>query len=234
MPVVNSQERLLYLLQVANSAFPTGAFNHSYGFETLIDSGDVSDAESLSKLCSDWLLYGVAPLDGAAVASAHRIALAGDLDQLVELDNLVGALKLPREIREASYKMGYAFLNTVTQVFQLDGMVDNYTQLVKKGSCEGHQSVAFGVVGAAFAVPEAETILVFLQSTLSNLVGVTARLLPLGQTEAQRIIAKAWTLLIKAVIFAQSRRLEELGTTTAMFDIAAMNHERMYSRLCMS
>ena len=41
-----TSDRLLYLLQVVNSAFPTGAFNHSYGFETLIDSGEIHDVHS--------------------------------------------------------------------------------------------------------------------------------------------------------------------------------------------
>lgn len=234
MPVEKEHGRLLYLVQVANSAFPTGAFNHSYGLETLIDRGDISNAETLDRFCSDWLLYGVASVDGAAVVAAHRAALAGDLDQLIELDNLVGALKLPREVREASYKMGHAFLTAVMAVFQPSGMVETYAQAVKKGKCEGHQAVAFGVAGAALGVPEGETVLVFLQSTLSNLVGVAARLIPLGQLEAQRIVAKAWSLLTQAVKVARSRQPEEFGSTTAALDIAAMHHERLYSRLCMS
>ena len=234
MPVENEHRKLLYLVQVANSAFPTGAFNHSYGFETLIDRGDISNAETLERVCRQWLLYAMAPVDGAAVVAAHRAALAGDLDQLIELDNLVGALKLPREIREASYKMGYAFLTTVMEVFQPSGMVESYAQGVKEGKCEGHQAVAFGVAGAALGVPEVETALVFLQSTLSNLVGVAARVIPLGQKEAQRIVAKAWPLLTQAVEVARSRQPEEFGSTTAALDIAAMHHERLYSRLCMS
>lgn len=229
----NEFTKLLFLLQVANSAFPTGAFNHSYGFETLIDRKVISNAGTLDTACRDWLLYGVAPLDGATVASAHRAALAGDLEQLVELDNLVGALKLAREVREASYKMGCAFLTAVLKVFEPTGIAA-YAQAVKEGKCEGHQSVAFGVAAAAFGIPETETVLVFLQSTLSNLVGVASRLIPLGQVETQRIIAKAWPLLVRAAEVAKSRKPEEFGTTTAALDIAAMHHERLYSRLCMS
>ena len=234
MPVENEHRKVLYLVQVANSAFPIGAYSHSYGFETLISTGDISNAETLERFCSDWLVYGVGSVDGAAVVAAHRAALAGDIDQLVGLDNLVGALKLPREIREASYKMGYAFLSAVMEIFQPNGIVGTYTKAVKEGKCEGHQAVAFGVAGASFGVPEVELALVFLQSTLSNLVGVAARLIPLGQLEAQRIIAKAYPLLSKAVEVARSRQPEEFGTTTASLDIASMHHERLYARLCMS
>lgn len=229
----NELMKLLFMLQVANSAFPTGVFNHSYGFETLIDRGVISDAETLDTACRDWLLYGVAPVDGAGVVSAHRAALTGDVNQLVELDNLLGALKLAREIREASYKIGRAFLTTVLEVFQPAG-ITLYKQAVKEGKCEGHQAVAFGIAATAFGIPETETVLAFLQSTLTNLVGVAGRLIPLGQIETQRIIARAWPLLLQAVEVAKSRKPEEFGTTTAALDIAGMHHERLYSRLCMS
>ena len=229
----NELMKLLFMLQVANSAFPIGVFNHSYGFETLIDRGAISNVKTLDMACRDWLLYGVAPVDGAGVVSAHRAALAGDVNQLVELDNLVGALKLAREIREASYKIGRAFLKTVLEVFRPAGMTP-YTQAVKEGKCEGHQAVAFGVAATAFGIPETETVLVFLQSAFTSLVGVAGRLIPLGQVETQRIIAGAWPLLLQAVEVTKSRKPEEFGTMTAALDIAGMHHERLYSRLCMS
>ena len=228
-----TQRRLLYLLQVANSFFPTGAFSHSYGFETLIEREIISDAKTLETHCRDWLLYGVAPVDGAAVACGYRAALAGDLDKLLELDNVVGALKLPREVREASFKTGGAFLNVMCKVFKMKRLIP-YVEAVANKNCEGHHSVAFGVAASDFEISESETVLAFLQSTFINLVGVAARLIPLGQVETQRIIADAWPLLNEAVDVAQSRDLDELGTNTVSLDIAGMHHERLYSRLCMS
>jgi urease accessory protein len=121
----------------------------------------------------------------------------------------------------------------VLKVFEPTGIAA-YAQAAKEGKCEGHQSVAFGVAAAAFGIPETETVLVFLQSALANLVGVAARLIPLGQLEVQRIVARAWPLLTQAVEIARSRQPEEFGSTTAALDIAAMHHERLYSRLCMS
>jgi urease accessory protein len=224
---------LLYLLQVVNSSFPTGAFNHSYGFETLIEKEIITDSKTLETHCRDWLLYGVAPVDGAAVACAYRAALADDLDKLLELDNIVGALKLPREVREASYKTGGAFLNVMCKVFKMKHLVP-YAEAVANKICEGHHAVAFGVAATDFGIPESEAVLAFFQSAFSNLVGVAARLIPLGQVETQRIIAGAWPLLNEAVDVARSRSLDELGTNTAYLDIAGMHHERLYSRLCMS
>ena len=50
---------ILYLLQIANASFPTGAFNHSFGFETWIDAGEITTAAELELACRDWLSYGL-------------------------------------------------------------------------------------------------------------------------------------------------------------------------------
>ena len=139
--------RLLYLLQVANASFPTGAFNHSYGFETWIDSGALDDAASFESACRDWLRYGARRTDGAAVAHAHRLAEAGDLDALVDLDHIVGALKLSRESREASFKTGRALLGAYRDIFGAQPLA-SFADAVREGRCEGHQAIVFGAAAA--------------------------------------------------------------------------------------
>ena len=75
---IKPAERLLFMLQVSNASFPTGAFNHSYGFETWIDSELINDGSSFEVACRDWLTYSLASADGAAVAHAHRAMQVGE------------------------------------------------------------------------------------------------------------------------------------------------------------
>ena len=167
--------RLLYLLQVANAAFPTGAFSHSYGFETWIDRGLIHDAAGFEPACRDWLRHGVAGADGAAVAHAHRAAAAEELDPLVALDRIVGALKLGREAREASYKMGRALVSTLAEVFGL-ARARALAAAVAEGRCQGHQAVIFGAIARWQGIGERDAVLVFLQAALANLAGVAGTL----------------------------------------------------------
>jgi urease accessory protein len=51
---------LLYLLQVANGSFPIGSFSHSYGLETLIQDGRITNAEDLGDIAQLWLCGGSA------------------------------------------------------------------------------------------------------------------------------------------------------------------------------
>lgn len=224
---------LLVLLQVANAAFPTGAFNHSYGFETLIEHGEIKDAASLERHCLDWMRFAIAPADGAAAAHAHRAQLAGDIDALGRIDEAVAALKLAREVRDASLRTGRALLSALNDVFETEGLTALNTA-VRQGRCEGHQATVFGAGAAILGVAEREAVLAFLQSGLSNMASVGARLIPLGQVETQRILARAQALLHEALAVALSRPLAALGSATIAFDIAAMDHERLETRLCMS
>ena len=183
----DAPDRLLYLLQVANASFPTGAFNHSYGFETWIDSGALDNAASFGSACRDWLRYAAIPTDGAAVAHAHRRAAANDLDGLVDLDRIVGALKLSREAREASFKTGRALLGAYRDVFSAASLAP-FAEATRDRRCEGHQAVIFGAAAEAQGIGVEDSVLAFLHAALSNLVSVGARLIPLGQIESQRIV----------------------------------------------
>ena len=229
----DAPDRLLYLLQVANASFPTGAFNHSYGFETWIDSGALDSAASFESACRDWLRYAAVPTDGAAVALAHRRAAAGDLDGLVDLDHIVCALKLSREAREASFKTGRALLGAYRDVFSADSLAP-FAEATRDGRCEGHQAVIFGAAAEAQGIGVEDAVLAFLHAALSNLVSVGARLIPLGQIESQRIVREAWPLLTQGTEDACAKEPDSLGSATAGLDIASMRHERLHTRLCMS
>lgn len=224
---------LLTMLQVANAAFPTGAFNHSFGFETLIENETIKDAASLDSHCRDWLRYAVAPADGAGVALAHRAWLANDEAGLAAIDETLGALKLAREVRDASLRCGRALLSALNDVFE-PSPLSALGAAIRAGRLDGHQATVFGAGAAALGVGERDAVLAFLQSSLINMTSVGARLIPLGQVETQRIVARAQDLIQESIAVALGRTLGDLGSTTIAFDIAAMEHERLTTRLCMS
>lgn len=229
----NGGDQLLWLLQIANASFPTGAFSHSYGFETWVDEGVVHDAGSAEARCRDWLRFGIATGDATAVAAAYRDALYDDLKGIPDLDRRVGALKLSRETRAASVKTGAALVAACRDVFDLDA-VRRFDGMVRAGACAGHHAVAYGIAGAAMGFTEHQTVATFLWSGFSNLVSVVARLVPLGQVEVQRIIANAGALIEECSELARTRPVAAMGSLFASLDTAAMRHERLATRLCIS
>ena len=149
------------------------------------------------------------------------------------LDETVGALKLARESREASFKTGRALLGAYRDVFRAEDLAP-FAAAIAERRCAGHQAVIFGAAAAAQGICMGDAVLAFLQSALSNLVGVGARLIPLGQIESQRIVRNAWPLLTAGAEEACATEIDALGSATAGLDIAGMRHERLHTRLCMS
>ena len=232
-PQGNGGDRFLTLLQLANASFPTGAFTQSFGFETWIFHHAVDDASEAERRCRDWLRFGIATCDAAAVALAYRLALDDDAEGIAALDRGLGALKLARETRMASVMTGHALLAACRDIFDLDGM-RRLEAMIAAGLCEGHHATLYGLAGAGLALGEEETVSTYLWSSLSSLVGVTQRLVPLGQVDAQRIVAAAGALIDECAQIARSRPAERLCSTYAALDAAAMRHERLPTRLCIS
>ena len=224
---------LLYLLQVASGSFPTGSFSHSYGLETLIQDGRITDADDLADVARLWLRYSVAASDGGAVAVAFRATRDDDLTILADLDEMLTALKLTRETREASVKIGNAFLRTVASTFGWEN-VDRYRHATAEGRCAGHYATAFGVAAADADVSAMDALLAFLHSALYGVVGVAARIMPLGQLDAQRVLAASWPQIADCAETALVLGLDDLSASATAVDITSMRHERLYSRLCMS
>jgi urease accessory protein len=65
----------------------------------------------------------------------------------------------------------------------------------------------------------------------SNLVSAGVRLIPLGQTDGQRVLAALEAPIMQTAERALAADLDEWGTATLRADIAAMRHETQYTRL---
>ncbi|MEO1320022.1 MAG: urease accessory UreF family protein, partial [Pseudomonadota bacterium] len=91
--------------------------------------------------------------------------------------------------------------------------------------------VAVGAVAAAHGVPERATLTGYAHAFVANLVSAAVRLVPLGQTDGQRITAQLEASVDAAVARAGVTALDDLASATLASDIAAMQHETQYTRL---
>ncbi len=70
----NTNPWLLHLIQINDSAFPTGSFAHSFGMETYIQDRDIRNAEDLRDFCDMYLRHNLASTDAIIVQEAYRLA----------------------------------------------------------------------------------------------------------------------------------------------------------------
>ena len=224
---------LLALMQIVDGAFPTGAFAHSFGLETYVQEGAVHDGASFGGFLRNNLRYSVGPCDAVAVCVAHRAARADDSNALREVDELISAMKLPEETRVAGASIGRRFLGTCARVFDTSAIPQLSGRFL--GSKTGRQhAVAFGAVAALLGVPEGDAAAAYLHGHAMAQASAAVRLVPLGGTEAQRVVHSLSGDIAQLATQAMARSLDDMSSFTPGLDIASMRHADLSARLFMS
>lgn len=218
---------LYRLMTWLSPSFPVGAFSYSSGIEWAVEAGDITDAASLRDWLAAMLTDGSGYCDAVFLAQAHRAASAREDASLCEIGELAAAFVPSRERQLETTTQGRAFIDIARAAWPSDGL-DNLVT-----ACSGAivYPIAVGLVSAAHAIPAAPAMHAFLHALLSNWISAGARLVPLGQTDSQRILAG-----LEADVAATARRalassLHDLGSATFRADLASLRHETQYTRL---
>jgi urease accessory protein len=223
-----SEGAALYRLMTwLSPSFPVGAFSYSSGIEWAVEAGDIGDAASLRDWLAAMLADGPGFCDGVFVAHAHRAAASCDEAGLRDIAELAAAFVPSRERQIETSAQGRAFIDIARAAWNCDGL----EQII--AHCGGAivYPVAVGLVSAAHAIPLAPAMHAFLHALTSNWISAGARLIPLGQTDSQRVLALLEPVVASTAKRALDASLDELGGATFRADLAGMRHETQYTRL---
>lgn len=218
---------LYRLMTWLSPAFPVGAFSYSSGIEWAVEAGDITDAASLSDWLASMLVDGSGFCDGVFLAHAYRAAAAHDGVLLREVAELAAAFLPSRERQLETSSQGRAFIEIARSAWNRDGL----DRLV--APCDGAivYPVAVGLVSAAHDIPLDSAMHAFFHAVTSNWISAGARLVPLGQTDSQRVLAQLEPVVVATARRALQASLDDLGSTTFRADLASLRHETQYTRL---
>ena len=170
---------LLTLLQLTDSFFPTGAFAHSFGLETYVQLELVNDPETFEMFLRLTLYHGVRNGDVVAIGLTYK---ATGIEQIIDLDARLTAMKIARESREGSIKIGKQFLRNAA-ILERNEMIDEYAERVRSGRCAGHHAIAYGLVASAAQIDLFSVVLGYLHA---HIVGQVSAAGAPDSTEADR------------------------------------------------
>lgn len=218
---------LYRLMTWLSPAFPVGAFSYSSGIEWAVEAGDIVDAPSLQDWLSAMLSDGAGFCDGVFLAHVHRAAEQGADAALRELNELASAFVPSKERQLETTTQGKAFIEIARKAWAHDGL----ERLIAVCDSPIVYPVAVGLVSTAHGVPLAATMHGFFHAVVSNWISAGARLVPLGQTDSQRVLAALEPVVVATGHRALAASLDDLGGATFRADIAGMRHETQYTRL---
>ncbi len=217
---------LARLMTWLSPAYPVGGYSYSHGLEWTVEAGRVRDAATLGDWIEDILTHGAGRSDVIFLAEAWRAVAGGDERLLAETVELAAAFAPSAERRLETLAQGAAFLAATQAVWPRPEL----ERLAAEGT-EVAYPVAVGASAAAHALPLAATAQAFAQAFAANLVSAGVRLIPLGQTDGLRVLARLEPLIPRIVSGALAASLDDIGGAAIMADIASMRHETQYTRL---
>jgi urease accessory protein len=224
-------DALLSLLQFSDGLFPAGGYAHSFGLETYVQSGAVSDAAGVEAFIRAYLENSAAPTDVVAAISVARSAAAGDLAACLELDAALEATKCAAELRDASRQMGRQTLR-IAAALSANAIVGEFFAAVTADRTPGHHAVAFGVIASAQGWDAHATASALLYAASAQLVGASLRLMPLGQLAGQRVLSNLRPVIARLAAEAAERGpAAEIWSFVPAIEIAAMQHAQLSARL---
>ncbi|MBM2809493.1 MAG: urease accessory protein UreF [Chloroflexi bacterium] len=204
-------------MQITDRSFPTGAYVHSAGLESIVGQAllSVEDAVRLR-------LRQIARLDLVFLMAAYERPPC-------DLDRRFHAMIVPREARDASAQVGRQLLRNAADLFDTTALRE-----FAEHAPHAHHAVVSGVIGDALGIQAGTAATLYGYQAVRDQVSAAQRLTRLGQTEAQRMIHRLKPDVLAAVATATQLDVEDAATFAPILDIAAMAHERAAVRLFVS
>ena len=213
--VTTSTEGLARLLQLASPALPVGAYSYSGGLEAAAEAGIVTDAASAERWIGDVLEHSIARMEAPVLWRMMREP-AG----MGKWNEFFLASRETAELRAETAQMGYSLARLLEDLGA--GTI---------GLDEPSFPAAFAFAVTAWKVDAQAALQAYLWAWLENQAMAAVKSVPLGQTDAQRMLLSLGSKL--ADIVARATRIEDdrLANFAPRLAVLSARHETQYSRL---
>ena len=220
---MSTTDSLYRLMSWLSPTYPVGAYSFSHGLEYAVEAGLVVDRASTL----DWIATVMTAGNGFADLVFVAAAWDSDPAELASLNEYVLAFQGTAELRLESTAQGRAFVSVTGDAWPCAAT----DALAAVSPDDLTYAVAVGAIARSHDIDKRDALLAYAHAFAANLVSAAVRLVPLGQTDGQRITADLLTTCVAATERALVTAVNDVSTSTPMVDIASMKHEHQYTRL---
>ena len=216
---------VLKVIQICDSNFPIGSFNHSYGMETYLRLKKVYNTETFKEWLNVFLNEQFIYSDALAIKMLYEYLNDNDLESIWDLDNRITVQSVAIESRNG----GKLVASRMLKLF-----MDLYDFKLRKKEAFGHPAIVFGMLMYSLKFSMKEAIIYHMYSTVSTLVSNAVRTIPLGQKDGQLLLKEFSGEFEKLYDIVINLDYEYFGANSPGLELSQIKHEIMEFRLFMS
>lgn len=218
---------LTRLLQLASPMLPVGAYSYSQGLEWAVEDGTVHDAASAGQWIGDVLEYSLCSFELPVLWRMCNAWQEEDHEKIKYWNEFFCAGRETAESHAETLQMGYSLCRLLQSLAEGSFPKSSRIQTLSPGSFPATYACAVAI----WNIPVAAAVQAYAWSWLENQVSAAIKIVPLGQTDGQRMLFLLGNRMPKVVEVACSLRDEELSNFAPGLALAGCRHETQYSRL---
>lgn len=215
---------LLRLLHLVSPSLPIGSFTYSQGIEWAVEAGWIKTADDLESWLESLLHTGMTYLDLPILQRLYTAVEQQDREVLHYWIDYLNASRETAELLQEEKNRGRA-LTDLLIALEIP-QAAHWKPLLAQ-----NQSAAFVLAAVHWQIPLQQAAYGYVWSWLENLVLAAVKIIPLGQTQGQKVLHRMSPLLPGIVHTALTVSDEEIGASSPALAIASSRHETQYTRL---
>ena len=214
----------LRLMQLVSPALPIGGFTYSQGLEYAVEAAWVHDVPSLQDWLQGLLENGIAQLEVPLLVRLYQACVSQDPDAMDTWGRYLLASRETHELRLEEQQRARALTRL---------LIDLDITGAQRWQQQMHhcQSAPYALAAVSWGIRLPEAALGLAWNWLENMVAAAIKLIPLGQTDGQRVQLALAESLPEAVQTGLQLDDHEIGASAPFMALASGLHETQYTRL---
>ena len=233
MQIDNDILKHLRVIQICDSNFPIGSFNHSYGMETYLRLKKVYDTNTFNSWLDVYLKEQFIYSDGLAIRLLYSFLEKSDMESIYELDRLITVQTVAKESRNGGKLVASRMIKLFMDLYDFD-LLKEYNDKLRKKEIFGHPALVFGILMYSLNFNLKEAIIYHMYSTVSTLISNAVRTIPLGQKDGQILLKNYSEEFIHLYEKIMNLDHDDFGANSPGLELSQIKHETMEFRLFMS